>query len=461
MSNMELAETVVRLARKRGADEVEALVISQQEKAVNAFNQQVRLSGDSDTTRITVRLFRDNRGALAIGRGCSELMLGEMIDRALASLRHSAPDKFLGSVDAKHFGRIDDDLKIFDERLSALSLTRMGEIALAAEAAVAQKDSRLASQITSSFQVQKQNVALSTSHGFNESYESTTGTLLTSVVAGDYSNESAARGSQGDEGRLAGGASIITHSLDYLDFEKTASRTIKHLSAMVGARPSPAGWFPVVLAPTAARRIAQMFLQICSGPIVMLMKGSTMGKIGEQICSPLITLVDDATRVGGLRTAPFDHEGVRPRRQLIIEEGIFREYLLNNYYARALERDSTGNASANNEIRFTVRPSNAYIEPGKTSAASIISDIKQGFYINMFVSPNSQLQPLAANFVQAATGFWIEDGKLTYPVRVATITAPLREMLNNIAAVGDDLDTDTAVVSPTLLLSKMNVSPLL
>ena len=461
ISGKELAQSAVRLARKRGADQAEALVVKQHERAVSVFDHQVQLSGETEVTRVTVRLFRDNRGAVAIGRGCSERVLEEMFGRALSSLPQSAPDKFLGVVDAKNLGRVPRDLQIFDQSLADLPLGRMGEIALAAESAIAQKDPRLASFITSSFQVQNQDVALCTSEGFNENYESTTATLLTSAVTGDYFNEGGGRGSQAEDAKISGGAAIVTHTLGGLDFEKAAQRTIRQLSGMAGAKPSPSGYFPVVLAPTAARRVTQMFLQICSGPIVLLMKGSTSGKLGERICSPLITLIDDATLVGGIRTAPFDHEGVMPRRQTIIEKGIFREYLLNNYYARALQRDPTGNANANNEVRFTVRPSNAYIEPGDASPESILADIRQGFYVTMFVSPNSQLQPLSANFVQAAAGHWIENGKLTHPVRAATISAPFHEMLNKIAAVGSDLDSDGAVISPTLLLGKMNVNPLL
>jgi PmbA protein len=461
ISSKELARSAVRLARRRGADQAEALVVRQHEKAVNVFDRQPQLSGETEVTRVTVRLFRDNRGGVAIGHGCSERVLEEMVGRALASLPQTAPDKFLGVVDAKNLGRVSSDLQIFDQPLADLPPGRMTEIALTAESAIAQKEPRLASLITSSFQVQNQDVALCTSEGFDENYETSTATLLTSAVTGDYSNEGGGRSPQPDDAKLSGGAAIVTHSLGGLDFEKAAQRTIRQLSGMSGSRPSPSGYFPVVLAPTAARRITQMFLQMCSGPIVTLMKGSMMGRPGERICSPLITLIDDATLVGGIRTAPFDHEGVLPRRQRIIEKGVFREYLLNSYYARALDRDPTGNAVANNEVRFSVRPSNAYIEPGDASPESILADVRQGFYVTMFLSPNSQLQPLSANFTQAVAGFWVENGKLTHPVRAATVSAPFRDLLNKIEAVGSDLDRDAAVVSPTLLLGKMNVNPLL
>jgi PmbA protein len=461
VSSRELARTAVGLALRRGADQAEALVVRQRERAVNVFDRQPQLSGETEVTRITVRLFRDNRGGVATGHGCSERVLEEMVGRARASLPQTAPDKFLGLVDAKNLGRIDRDLQIFDRSLADLTPGRMAEIALTAEATVAQEDSRLASLITCSLQVQNQEVALSTSEGFDENYEASTATLLTSAVTGDYYNEGGGRGAQPDEAKISGGSSVVTRSLSGLDFEKAARRTVQQISGVSGSKPSPSGSFPVVLAPTAARSIPHMLLQMCSGPVATLMKGPMMGRPGERICSPLITVIDDATLGGGIRTAPFDHEGVMPRRQMIIEKGVFREYLLNGYYARALDRDPTGNAVASNEVRFSVRPSNAHVEPGDAPPEDILADLRQGFYVTAFLSPNSQLQPLSANFAQASAGFWIENGKLTHPVRAATISSPFRDLLNKIEAVGNDLDRDAAVVSPTLLLGRMNVNPLL
>jgi PmbA protein len=461
MKSEELAQRAVQLARRSGADQAEALVVQLREKAINVFNRETQLSGSSDVSHITVRLFKQNRGAVMTCQGSSERALEDVVERAVNATSQAAPDKFLGPVDEKHSGDAPGDLKIFDQRLADLSIQRLEEIALNAESSVAGKDNRISSLITSSFQVQDQTVSLCNSLGFKDSYRVTTASLITSAVMSDYYNETGTRSGQGDEAKLAGGAAIITHTMDGLDLEKAATRTIHQLNSMVGARPSPSGWFPIVFAPTAARRINSILLQTCSGPVAMLLKASSLGKIGDSICSPLITLVDDGSRAGGIRTAPFDHEGVRPRRKVIIEGGVFREYLLNSYYARALERDSTGNAVANEEARYSVRPSNAYIEPGTSSPDSLIADIKQGFYVTAFLSPAAQLTPVAANFVHAVAGFWIENGKLTHPVRAATISASLPDTFKSIVAVGNDLDTDGAVVSPTLMVSKMNVEPLL
>lgn len=457
MEGRELAQKIVRLCQKKGADQAEALVINQQEKAVTAFNEQVQISGSTDVTRLTVRLIRDHKGAIISGRGSSEGALEEMVERALAASQSGSPDKFLGPADSENVGRASGDLNIFDERLDGISLSNMEEIALAAESAVVKKDPRTTHLVTSIFQVQTQTVSLCTSQGFADSYKGTTSTLQMSAVMDNYFNEVGGRGSQSEEQRLTGGASSVARRLDGIDIEKAARRTIEQISSTAGAKRSLAGWFPVVFAPGPARRIATTLLQFSSGLVASLLVGSGLRKIGEPICSAEITLIDDATREGGMRTAPFDHEGISPRRKVLIEKGILREYLLNSYYGRLLERNSTGNAVANDDVRFGVGPSNAYIEPGPTSPDTIIGDIRQGLYVNMFLSPTVQL----TNFTQPVAGVWIENGALTYPVRAATISASLEGMLKNIVAVGNEAEGTMAITSPTLMIGKMNVNPLI
>jgi len=458
MTDSELAENAVRLCQKRGAEQIGALLIHQEEKAAGVFDRQVQISGMSETARIILRVFRDHRGAVIQGNVSSEKVLEALVDQAFGILQHTSPDKYLGTAELSEVGAIGGDLQIFDERLARLPLNRMEEIALAAEQAVKQQDIRTEHLITTNLQVQTQTVTLRTSEGFSNSYQHTIATLVLNAVMEGYANAIAKPNSDPDKRDLIGTATAVTRSLDGLDLTKTAARAVQGLTSMTGARSSPAGEFPVLFSPLAARGIAAMLLQLCSGPATLLSELATLGKIGETICSPQLTLVDDATKKKGIGSSPFDHEGVRPSRKIIIEKGVLQDYLLNSYYGRALRRRSIGNAVANGDARFGVRHSNAYIEAGASDPNDLVADIKRGFLVTRFLSYSI---PLSRGFTQAAAGFWIEDGKLDHPVRAAAIVAPLREMLKNVVAVGKDLDSDAPVASPTLLVSKMNVSPLL
>src|SRR5215217_2648992 len=447
MADSDLADIALRLCQKRGAEQADALLIRQQEKAASVFNQQVQLSGANETQRMIVRVFRDHRGAVIHGNVTSEELLETLVSHAFGILQHTSQDKYLGGAESSGAGPDAASLELFDERLARLSLNQVEEIALTAEQKIKEQDNRTENLITANLQVQTQTVMLRTSAGFSGSYQHTLATLVANAAM-----------DQPDQRNLLGTAATVTRSFDGLDLAKTAERAVHQLTRMVGTRPAPAGEFPVVFAPTSARSIAAMLFQMCSGPATVFIETLSLGKIGDAVCSTHLTLVDDATRKNGIGSAPFDHEGVKPARKIVIEKGVLKDYLLNSYYGRSLKRNSTGNAVANGDARFGVRHSNAYIEAGDSDPDDILADVKRGFLVTKFLSPS---MPLSINFTQAVEGFWIEDGKVAYPVRAAAIAAPLRGMLEGVVAVGNDLDTDAALASPTLLVNKMNVSSLM
>ena len=445
MADSDLAEAALRLCRKRGAEQADALLIQQQEKAVSVFNQKVQLSGANETTRMIIRVFHDHRGAVIHGNVATEELLETLVNQVLTNLQFTSQDKYLGSAESSETGT-DAPLELFDERLAQLPLNRVEEIALAAEQKIKEQDQRTENLITTSLQVQSQTVTLRTSAGFSGSYKHTLATLVANAAMDEP-----------DQKNL-GTANTVTRSLDGLDLAKTAERTLRQLTRLVGDRPAPAGQFPILFAPSSARTIASMLLQMCSGPATLFIETLSLGKAGDAVCSPRLTLVDDGTRKNGIGSAPFDHEGVKPARKVIIEKGVLKDYLLNSYYGRSLRRSSTGNAVASGDARFGVRHTNAYIEAGDADPKDILADVKRGLLVTRFLSP---AMTLSVNFTQAVEGYWVEDGKVSYPVRAVAIAAPLRSMLEGIVAVGNDLDPNAAVASPTLLVNKMNISSLM
>lgn len=455
MTSEEQARRAIEICRQRGAEQAGALIIGLREKAVQLFNRENPLTATSDKTRFTLRLFSKRRGAVVTGIGNTEQAIDETVAQAMALIGQGSRDKFLGLADARQLGSISSDLRIYDQALADLSLPEMREVAASVQAALTARDARVGNLASSSFQVQVQEIAVCTSEGYCESYQTTMGTLSANAVL-DASPIGEMEGTT-SENRLAGGANLNRRALSDLKADRLAEMAISGLSAKAGAQPAVSGWLPVVFAPTASRGLAAVLLQFCSGPVAMYMQGSYFGKLGETICSSKITLVDDPLRIGGLKSQPFDHEGVVPIRKVIVEKGVFREYLLNAYYARVLERESTGNAISNEDIRLGVGPSNAYIAPGSATPDSIISDIRQGFYVTRLTS---RAMHVGANFTQAATGSWIEGGKLTHPVRTAIVSAPLKEMFKGIVACGNDVDYEAPLAAPTMLINKMNITPL-
>ncbi|HLG17517.1 MAG TPA: metallopeptidase TldD-related protein [Blastocatellia bacterium] len=455
MTTEDLARMAVETCRQRGAAQADALVIDRREKAVQVFNHESPLVAESDTTRLTLRLFSRRRGAIVTGNGNTEKAIESMVGQAMGLIGRASRDKFLGLADPGQLGAVSDDLGLYDEALAQISLGEMRQIVASIPPAIGARDAKAAALASSSFQVQVQEITVATSEGYSRSYRTSAGTLSANLVLGAATTDEGEEG--GPEGKLTGGANLSHRALGGLKVDRLADLAVGRLSEKVGAQPAASGSFPVVFAPTASRSLAGILLQFCSGPVAMYMQGSYFGKLGETICSRTISLVDDPLRVGGLKSQPFDHEGVVPRRKVIIRDGVFSEFLLNAYYARVLDRESTGNAISNEDIRLGVAPSNAYIDAGSAPPESIIADLRQGFYVTRLIS---RVMRVGANFTQAATGRWIEGGKLSHAVRAAIISAPLKEMFKNVVACGNDLNHEAALAAPTMLVSKMSISPL-
>ena len=179
-------------------------------------------------------------------------------------------------------------------------------------------------------------------------------------------------------------------------------------------------------------------------------------KLGEQVASPNITVVDDATMPGMFGSSPFDDEGVSSRRTVVLERGLLRSFLHNTYTARRLRSRTTGNASRGVTGNAGVGHGNFYVEPGNPSAQEIIGGVSRGVYVTELIGFGVNI--VTGDYSRGASGLWIENGELAWPVSEITIASTLQEALMGIEAVGSDLEFRGALASPTLLVREMTIS---
>ena len=144
------------------------------------------------------------------------------------------------------------------------------------------------------------------------------------------------------------------------------------------------------------------------------------------------------------------------RRKAVIEAGVLTNYLLNTYTARKLNLKSTGNASRGLAGTPGIGAGNVYLEPGTQTAAEIIKSVKSGLYLTELMGHGGN--PVTGDYSQGATGIWIEDGELAYPVEEITIAGNLKDMFRNIVAIGSDLEWRSSVAAPTLMVEGMTIA---
>ncbi len=233
---------------------------------------------------------------------------------------------------------------------------------------------------------------------------------------------------------------------------EAARRTLQRL----GARKVASTRVPVVLDPMVARTILDNIADAVNGDAIYRHSSFLTGKLGEKVAGENITIIDDGTMPGGFGTSPFDGEGVPSQRTVVIENGILKSYLLNTYTAKKLGLKTTGSAARGLTGNPGIGSGNFFLHQGTRTPQQIIADVKQGLYITDFLGFGVNL--VTGDFSRGASGVWIENGELTYPVEEITVAGNFKEMLNNISEIGNDLEFRGSTASPTLRIDGMTIA---
>jgi PmbA protein len=231
-----------------------------------------------------------------------------------------------------------------------------------------------------------------------------------------------------------------------------AQRTLRRL----GARKVKTARVPIVFENTVSGSLVGHIFEAVNGDSVYRGASYLAGKLNEKIAGDNINIVDDGTMVGGFGTSAFDSEGVASRKTTVIENGVLKSYLLNTYTAKKLGLQTTGNASRGLAGTPGIGPGNFFLKPGAKNLKEIIGDIKEGLFVTEFLGFGVNL--VTGDFSRGASGLWIENGELTFPVEEITVAGNLKDMFSNISEIGNDLEFRGAIASPTLRIDGMTIA---
>ncbi len=336
-------------------------------------------------------------------------------------------------------------MDLLDDKARSLSVEEKIRMAVEAEKSALAADPRITNSEGAEFSSQIGRVLYANSHDFYGEYQGSNFSLSVIPVASE--NGSMQRdywySSQRKFSRLESPQAVG---------EKAARRALRRL----GARKIKTREVPVVFEPEIAASLLRNLSSALSG--YSLYKGASflIGKLGEKIASELATVIDDGTIPSALGSKPFDGEGLPTRKKTVVEKGVLKSYLLDTYSGRKLSLPSTGNAARSVGEPPGVAPANFYLAPGPYASEEIIASVKEGFYVTELIGFGVNL--VTGDYSRGAAGIWIEQGQLTYPVEEVTIAGNLKEMLQNIEMVGNDLEMRDRIASPTVKISRMTVA---
>jgi PmbA protein len=441
-----LAEWVLDSARRHGATAAEALCVSAEALSAGVRLGEVEKLKSSRERRLGIRVFVGQSSANASTAELERDGLDDFVAHTVGLARLTASDPSAGLPDAALHPASFPELELADNDQGIVDADTALAIARRAERAALSADPRIKNSEGAEFDSGRYYIMFVNSQGFAGQYESTSFHLGVAPIA------------QSDNGSMQQGFwyTANRHFAKLEDAEAVGAMAAKRALRRLGSRKIKTTRVPVVFDPDMAASLLRSLAGAAAGP--SLYKGASflLGKLGERIASPLVTIHDDGTMVGAMGSKPFDGEGLPTNRKSLVEKGVLKTYLLDSYSARKLKLQPTGNAARSVGDSPTVSPTNLYLEPGTHTPQEIIATVKQGLYITELIGFG--VNGVTGDYSRGAGGLWIEDGELTYPVQEVTIAGNLKDMFQSIEMIGNDLLWRSSVVSPTLKIAEMMIA---
>ncbi len=446
-----LAADVVSLATKAGASDAEAVAREGDEFSVNVRMGEVETLKESGSRGLGLRVLVGTRSASASTSDLTPEGIRQLVDGAMALVKVTEEDPFTGLPEKGEFGSLEGDLHLYYDDVYSLAGPERIELARRAEAAALAADPRITNSDGGSFDAATGRKVLANSRGFLGGYRTSYAGISVAPLAVDADGKMQRDGWWTSARRL--------EDLDSPESvgQEAARRALRRL----GARRVPTQQAPIVFAPEVARSLIGSIFEAASGDSIWRHASFLAGKLNEQIGASSLTIVDDHTMtlptgVGGFGTSPFDGEGLPSQRNLVVENGVLRNYLLNTYTARKLGMKSTHNASRGLAGTPGIGCGNLYLKPGALTQVEIIGEVKAGLFVTSLMGFGTNL--VTGDYSRGATGLWIENGQLTHAVEEVTIAGNLGEMLKSVTAIGNDLVFRGSVASPTLRIDGMTIA---
>jgi PmbA protein len=430
--------SLVEAARRAGADAADAVAVLGRAKGVSVRLGKVESTESSESEDVSLRVFVGKRVASVSATAASDP--AALAQRAVAMAKVSPEDPHQGLADPALLAKAPRDLDLFDA--TEISAERLKEDALAMEAAaLAVKGVTNSSGAGASAGLG--GLVLATSHGFVGQYVGSRFSRSASVIAGE-----------GTQMERDYDFSSRQHFADLDDPVQIGRRAGERAVRRLGARKASTGTIDVVFDPRVARGIAGHLAGAINGASVARKTSFLRDMMGKQVASSAVTVSDDPLRRRGQASRPFDGEGVEGEALLMVEKGILNHWFLSTSVARELGLVTNGRGVRGGS---SVSPSstNLAIEPGEQSPQDLIGSLKSGFYVTEVFGQGVNM--VTGEYSRGASGFWIENGELSYPVSEVTIASNLKAMFLAMAPA-NDLDRDFGTASPTLLIEGMTLA---
>ena len=436
-----LAERLVSAARRAGADQADALAVRAVSLSIEVRDGAVEELERSEGDDLGLRVIVGRKQAVVSTNDLKSEGFDALAERAVAMARAAPDDRFAGLADSAQLAHQLPELDLIDPDMPGVDV--LEERAHEAEAAgLAVTGVTKSGGASASAGIG--GMVLVTSHGFRGATIASRHGIAMTAIAGD-------------------GTAM---ERDY-DYSSTLHASDLENAHTIGRRAGERAVKRLNPRKVATRRVPVVFDSRISGSLVGHLASAANGasiarktsflreKLGERIFASGIDIVDDPLRPRGLRSRPFDAEGIAGRRRLLVEDGVLKTWILDCATARELDLETTGHAQRGVSSTPSPSASNLHLAAGAKTPDQLIGDIEDGFFITDMIGMGVNL--VTGDYSRGASGFWIENGERTYAVSEVTIAGHLSEIFASLVPA-NDLVFRYGTNAPTLRVEGMTVA---
>ena len=437
---IERADRLVKAARAAGADAADAVAVRSLSLSVEVRDGAVEESESAEGDDLGLRVLVGRRQAVVSSNDLNG-DAATLAERAVAMARAAPEDKYAGLADETLLAREFPDLDLIDRDLPTVK--RLEDLARAAEqAGLAVKGVAKSGGASASAGIG--GMVLVTSTGFRGAYLGSRHSLSMTAIAGE-----------GTSMERDYDFSSVLHATDLESPEKIGTTAGERAVHRLNPRKVTTRKVPVVFDAREAGSLVSHLASAANGSSVARKTSFLREKMGDKLFANGIAIVDDPRHKRGLRSRPFDGEGVATRTLALVDDGVLQSWLLDCATARELSLTTTGHASRGTSSVPSPSPSNLHMAPGKPTPRALIADIKDGFFVTDLIGMGVNM--VTGDYSRGASGFWIENGEITYPVSEVTIAGHLLDMFRSITPA-NDLEFRYGTNAPTLRLEGLTVA---
>ncbi|WP_434289940.1 TldD/PmbA family protein [Celeribacter sp. SCSIO 80788] len=439
----ELTRALLEAAKKAGAEAADALAIEGTSLSIGVRQGALEQAERSEGVDIGLRVLIGRRQACVSASDTRPETLATMAERAVTMARLAPEDPTAGLADPSQIAANTDisALEMFDPS-DEPSPEALKDDALRAEAAALAQSG--ITKVESSAAYGRRRIHLAATNGFSGGYTRTDRMISTVAIAGEGTGME--RDYYGDS-RIFGADLFSPEEIGRLAAERTLAR--------IGAKKPKTGTYPVLFDERISASLVGHLLAAINGTAIARGASWLRDAMGADILPKGMSLIEDPHRPRTSGSKLFDAEGLATSKRALVQDGVLQSWVLDLATARKLGLESTANAARGVSSPPSPSSGNVALTQGEKSREELIRDMGTGLLVTGMIG--ASINPTTGDYSRGASGFWVENGEIAYPVNECTIAGNLREMLMTLVPA-NDARLHLSRVVPSLLVEGMTLA---